>query len=557
MSLNDSVFRFLILICSSLPSVSAGPIDRAEKVVLKNGLTVVLIPIPGSPVTSITAVVGAGVRNETSESNGASHFLEHLLFNGTTTRTQKQLYDETDLHGIYNNASTRADLTLFMMLVGKEHVDKALNIQGDMLYRSTIPSDKFEKERKIVLEEIARDAHRPANVAGEFHRSHAMKGTPYAREVLGSAESLGRIKREDVVAYYRRMYVPSNTKLMVMGDFDREDLLAKIAKEYQRKDSGMRAELPTIKLKLNGRILVKKEEKGFKRTYLHVTYHGPKPGDKDFAAASALSAVLDGRMKSRFQKPSAGIFSIDFSTDFNRDIGTLRMFVELSKEARVEKVTSEILGALEQPESFRVSQAELKNLLNELAASELFLSEKVHYYTFGKSGALAAGSLDFLRGFVPSLEALSPRQVRNAGRKYLINAPFVATAIGPGLGNATVADLPRDETAKPLEGEAPLAKEARVIEDTSDGLTVIVKHQPGSSVFAAHVLAQNRCTAEPGGLDGIADFMHRLLIRGTRYRSAERIQKDLSAISAELKVTDSRFIPFDNYYFSEAYSYIR
>ena len=115
-------FRFalasLALLLAALPSFAAEP----TVAFLGNGLEVVLIENHGTPMIAATMVVGAGADWETAGSSGASHMMEHLLFNGTERRTQKELYDETDLYGIYNNATTRRFHTDYFVLVAKDRI---------------------------------------------------------------------------------------------------------------------------------------------------------------------------------------------------------------------------------------------------------------------------------------------------------------------------------------------------------------------------------------------------------------------------------------------------
>ena len=143
---------------------------------LANGLRVVLIEHHANPMVASSVVVGAGVVNEPEGMNGASHFLEHLLFNGTETRTQRELYDVVDRYGAYNNATTREDHTLFSLLIQKEFLEQGLEIQADMLFHSTLPPDNFEKEKGIVLEELARDRADPYYLAALAHRRFAYAG---------------------------------------------------------------------------------------------------------------------------------------------------------------------------------------------------------------------------------------------------------------------------------------------------------------------------------------------------------------------------------------------
>src|SRR5262245_32761251 len=174
---------------------------------LGNGLRVVLIEHHANPMVASTVVVGAGVTEERPDRSGASHLLEHLLFNGTTTRSQRELYDATDRVGAYNNATTREDHTLFTLLVQREFAEAGLDLQADMLFRSIIPPENFDKEKGIVLEEMARDASDPGYVAAQRFRAFAYAGTPLALPVLGTPESIAAIRRDEVVAYWRERYV--------------------------------------------------------------------------------------------------------------------------------------------------------------------------------------------------------------------------------------------------------------------------------------------------------------------------------------------------------------
>ena len=121
---------------------------------LNNGMKVLLIENPALPMVGANVVVKIGSAFETFSTSGMSHMLEHLLFNGTTLRAQKQLYDDVDRIGGYNNASTAEFYTNFMMVTPAENIKRGMEIQADMLFNSILPAEKFEKEKGIVLEEI-------------------------------------------------------------------------------------------------------------------------------------------------------------------------------------------------------------------------------------------------------------------------------------------------------------------------------------------------------------------------------------------------------------------
>lgn len=209
----------LLLACVAAAWAFAGAADPVCRR-LANGLEVVILNDNTNPAIASFVVVKTGLRSEDTSSSGISHLLEHLLFNGTATRTQEQIYEEADLMGAYHNAFTRDDYTCYMMLAPREHFPKMLNLQADMVFHSIIPAEKLEKERGIVLEELARDRTSPRYAAERALAGHVFTGTAYALPALGTEASIAAMSREQILRYYRSYYVPNNAVLLLVGDVD-------------------------------------------------------------------------------------------------------------------------------------------------------------------------------------------------------------------------------------------------------------------------------------------------------------------------------------------------
>ncbi len=126
----------------------------STRVTLDNGMQVILVENHSSPMIASIVFVNAGARYENEFNNGSTHFLEHLLFDGTKTKTQEQLDDAIERHGGYINAFTRKELTGYLVLMPTQYIDYGLDVQSDQLFNSILPDDRFPKERKIVIEEI-------------------------------------------------------------------------------------------------------------------------------------------------------------------------------------------------------------------------------------------------------------------------------------------------------------------------------------------------------------------------------------------------------------------
>jgi len=200
--------------------------------VLDNGLRVVLIERREVPMVCYTAVVGAGSALESEDFSGASHFLEHLLFNGTSTMTQEELYDAVDRIGGYNNAGTGEDATTYTMLVPTVAARQGLEIQAAMLFDSSLPADKLEKERKIVLEELAKDLATPGEASRNGLRRALAPTSAWGRPVIGTEASLAGIGLQAIRDYYETQYVPDNAVLLVAGDFEPGAMLAEVEEVY-------------------------------------------------------------------------------------------------------------------------------------------------------------------------------------------------------------------------------------------------------------------------------------------------------------------------------------
>lgn len=205
---------------------------------LNNGLKVLLIVNPALPMVGANVVVKIGSSFETFSTSGMSHMLEHLLFNGTTSRPQKQLYDDVDRIGGYNNASTAEFYTNFMMVTPAENIKKGMEIQADMLFNSILPAEKFEKEKGIVLEEISKSLADPQEQLERNTLSVLFNGHALSLPTLGTYSTIQSLSRDAVNSFYKNNYVPNNMILSVIGNFRTSTMLPLIKEIYGKARPG-------------------------------------------------------------------------------------------------------------------------------------------------------------------------------------------------------------------------------------------------------------------------------------------------------------------------------
>ncbi|MBU1707115.1 insulinase family protein, partial [bacterium] len=218
------------------------PIGIPHLLYLENGLEVLLIENHTTPMIAATAVIRTGSSDEDADLRGATHFLEHLLFDGTETRSQQDIEDAFDRLSGYNNAQTTKDYTTFMILAEKDRFADALDLQSDMLLHSVLPPEQIEKEKGIVIEEIGQGiSNDPEYLIHLAFNRLAWEGTPYAYPVLGTRESVQAMEREKLFDYYKQHYTPDNMSLLVIGDFYPREMTELLEETYGKAKPGNNA----------------------------------------------------------------------------------------------------------------------------------------------------------------------------------------------------------------------------------------------------------------------------------------------------------------------------
>ncbi len=171
-----------------------------------------------------------GSRDEPSSLAGTSHFLEHLLFKGTSTRTAKDIADSFDAVGGDVNAFTGKEYTCYYCRVLDTDVPMALDILADMVTKSVVDPTEFESERKVILEEIAMHEDAPDELVHDLFFRSMWEGHPLGRPVLGFNESVGGLVRDEVVGYWQARYAPNNLVVAAAGHIDHDELVDRIAR---------------------------------------------------------------------------------------------------------------------------------------------------------------------------------------------------------------------------------------------------------------------------------------------------------------------------------------
>ena len=271
---------------------------------LPNGLRVVVTPMPYARSTSISVYVGAGSRYEATEADaGLSHFLEHLCFKGTRRRPRPlDISMEIDAIGGNINAATNRELTVYYAKVTPEFLERASDVIADMLRESTLPPAEIERERGVIIEELAAVEDSPSEQAGLLLDGLLWPDQPHGRDVGGTEASVEAMPPQRIVEYYRRQYVANATVVSIAGAVMPEAALDFVRRHYGDWPAG--EPLPWVRdrpvpsgTRRGTRVGVL--EKDSEQAHIAIGMRGVASADDDRYALDLLSIVLGEGMSSR------------------------------------------------------------------------------------------------------------------------------------------------------------------------------------------------------------------------------------------------------------------
>lgn len=205
---------------------------------LDSGLRIVTEALPALRSVSVGFWVGVGSRDEHDDELGASHFLEHLLFKGTTDRSAAQIVHDVESIGGDMNAFTAQEMTAFYVRVPDEQLDLALDILADVVWAPALRSEDVDVERHVILEELGMRDDAPDDLVHELFASAVFPDHPLGREVLGTRQSISDMTRESIARFHRRHYHPSAIVLAAAGNLTHDRVVDRVARHAEALEVG-------------------------------------------------------------------------------------------------------------------------------------------------------------------------------------------------------------------------------------------------------------------------------------------------------------------------------
>ena len=404
---------------------------------------------------NVSTWVKTGSINETDQNNGVSHFLEHLMFKGTTKHKAGEFDKILESKGAIINAATWKDYTFYYVTIPKgindANIDLAINLHADMMVDPVIPDYELgptfdpaateipeKRERYVVIEEIGMRKDQPWTKTYNVANHNMYENHPYKRDVIGTREIIAQIPRDDIMEYYKTWYTPNNMTTIVVGDFDKEKVLNMILEEFKFKDCRAQEpkQLPEI-VKLNASKIL--ENKSHIDTgFMIMGFHGAKGTDnKGTILLEILGIVLGEGMSSRLyqnliEKTEKSIFNAVDAGQYQFKDGNVFMINANFNPEFKDDAVAKIIENITDIQQNDISEEELLKAKNKLkvkfaesAETVSEIAESIGYYM------TVCGSLQGCSEYIDVLNSITVKDIKEAANKYLDLNSYVLSILMP------------------------------------------------------------------------------------------------------------------------------
>lgn len=427
------------------PTTASPTPFTVHREVFASGLRGLVVPMPGTRTVTFFLVVRTGSRNETSETTGVSHFLEHLFFKGSKKRPSARAISQAiDGVGGEINAFTSKEWTAFYAKAASRHVNLIVDVISDMVLRPLLDEDEINRERGVVIEETNMYEDTPMRAVGDFFEEVLFGKHALAHRILGTKENIARVPRETIVRYFQRQYRARSVVACLAGDIDRSQGMKLLRAALRRFPHG-RAASPTPFHRAFGRARVRVREKNTDQTHVVIGAPAVAFQDPDRPAVDLAAAILGGGMSSRLfleVRERRGLaYAVRTSADHLTDTGYLatQSGVDTKKALDACRV---IVAEHARLADQAVSTAELKKS-REFVKGKLLLglesSDDVAQFVTLQE--VLVGRILTPDDIVRLLDAVQPVDIQRVARRYLHPRHLRAVAIGGGIQEHQLASV--------------------------------------------------------------------------------------------------------------------
>jgi zinc protease len=499
---------------------------------LRNGLTIIVQEDHSAPVASVQAWCQTGSIHEDKHLGaGLSHILEHMLFKGTETRSTNQIAQKIQDAGGYINAYTAYDRTVYWIDIPAKGVGPALDILSDAMMNSTLPAAEYTKEQEVIRREFAMGYDDPDRMAGLKLFATAYRVHPYRLPVIGHMEIYDKLTRDEVMEYYKTRYVPNNLFFVVAGDVDAEKVRAQLEDYFSKYPQKSLAPvyIPPEPPQLGHR--ESHDEFATELTRLDLAWHTPELTHPDVPALDLLSTILgDGRSSRlyRILREEQGlVHAISAFSYTPAEPGLFGVEARLDPGKR-EAAQKAVRQLIDEVKSHGVTEAELEKAKNQSLNAHLQSLTTMR----GKASDLGSSwlqtrSLNFSSDYLAAVQRVTLEDVKRVARLYLTDGNLTVTSLNP------IGSLKAGKKEEPAVSAGEIQKY-----ELSNGLRLLVREDARLPLVSMTAVFKAGLLAETPENNGITKLFSKVLVKGTKTRTAEQIANQIEAAGGSIG-TDS------------------
>ncbi len=414
------------------PQVLTAPARALTRATLDNGLTVLLKEMHTAPVVSVWVWYRVGSRNEVPGRTGVSHWVEHMQFKGTPKYPAGSYDRLISREGGVFNAMTWLDYTAYFTTLPAAKVDLALDIEADRMVNSLFDPEEVERERTVIISERSMYENRPSFLLAEEVQSTAIKAHPYHHEIIGWLSDLKTMTRDDLYDHYRTYYTPNNAVLVVVGDFETDEMLAKVRSYF-----GDIAPRPVPQRPITAEPPQRGERRvtvrgGGDTAYLQVAFHAVAATHPDFFPMVVLDAILGGAKSfggggasNRSSRLYRALVLSGLAADADCWLGpTIDPYlwwfdVTLNAGVSLEKAEAALWQEIERVQQEPVSPEELAKAIKQVRAHFVYGAESITNQARWFGFAEVVTSQEWLDTYLERVAAVTQDDVQRVAQTYL------------------------------------------------------------------------------------------------------------------------------------------
>ena len=415
----------LLTLACATPSpqrVAPEPPSRPSREVLANGMRLIIQEQRVSDVVALHLWVGVGGRDEFPAERGFSHFAEHMLFKGTSSRGPGFVDREIEAVGGRTNAGTSWDYTFYYILLPSRRASQGIEILADMVFNSVFDAKELAREREVVFEEMRLGEDNLRNYLGRRLFYLTFRGEPYGHPVLGDRDMLQASGQETLRGYYKRHYVPDNMAMVVVGAVDPAEIRAAVNRAFANKPAqGYRRSVPPAPRPLDDsyrEVRPRPERQGS----LGLGWLAPALGTQDMFATDLLVHILGGSATSRLHQSLRErqrlVSSVRASYSALQGAGMIGVSA-LFEPDDIDKVEAAVLAEIKRIQDEGVTQAERDRAVTAAESRHVFQIETAEGRAYAYGMAETLWSLDGELRYLDGIRSVTREQIQAAARRYL------------------------------------------------------------------------------------------------------------------------------------------